>query len=69
MGLILRGSLSDSGGDVGGTKASSIKRVPIIDVTDLYHPNMDVGDNFDLIVPLRVRQFKREAMACPAKAS
>jgi hypothetical protein len=33
------------------TNGQSVKRVPVIDVTDLYHPNMDVGDNFDLIAP------------------
>lgn len=26
-------------------------RVPVIDVTDLYHPHQDVGDNLDLIAP------------------
>lgn len=26
-------------------------RIPIIDVTDLYHPHQDPGDNFDLIAP------------------
>lgn len=25
------------------------KRVPVIDITDLYHPYQDPGDNFDLI--------------------
>ena len=23
----------------------------LIDITDLYHPHQDVGDNFDLIMP------------------
>ena len=25
------------------------KPVPLIDVTDLYHPHQDVGDNFDIL--------------------
>jgi len=25
---------------------------PIIDVTDLYHPHQDVGDNFDIIAAM-----------------
>ena len=61
MGLILA-VLPALGGDVGGTKASSIKRVPIIDVTDLYHPNMDVGDNFDLIAPYALREVDLQAV-------
>ena len=24
-------------------------RVPLIDVTDLYHPHQDVGDNLDIL--------------------
>ncbi len=29
--------------------AASNNRIPIIDITDLYHPHQDPGDNFDLI--------------------
>src|SRR4051812_33421571 len=33
----------------GVVAAEARHRVPIIDVTDLYHPYQDPGDNFDLI--------------------
>ena len=26
-------------------------KTPLIDVTDLYHPHQDFGDNFDLLLP------------------
>ena len=30
-------------------EAAPVKRRPVIDITDLYHPHQDRGDNFDLI--------------------
>ncbi len=33
----------------------AIQKRPIIDVTDLYHPHQDVGDNFDLISAYALR--------------
>jgi pyrimidine-specific ribonucleoside hydrolase len=32
-----------------GAPRSAPKPIPLIDVTDLYHPHQDVGDNFDII--------------------
>ena len=50
------------GVDAEGIKTPSIKKVPIIDVTDLYHPNMDVGDNFDLIAPYGLPEIDLRAV-------
>ena len=30
--------------------AATQKKIPIIDITDLYHPYQDPGDNFDLMM-------------------
>ncbi len=38
------------------------KRVPVIDVTDLYHPPQDVGDNFDLITPYALAEVDLKAV-------
>jgi len=37
-------------------------RVPIIDVTDLYHPHQDVGDNFDIIAAYALPQVDLRAV-------
>jgi hypothetical protein len=29
----------------------SSRKLPVIVITDLYHPSQDVGDNFDIITP------------------
>ncbi len=29
----------------------AVRRIPVIDCTDLYHPHQDVGDNFDILLP------------------
>jgi hypothetical protein len=34
---------------VRGDASHRSRAIPIIDVTDLYHPSQDVGDNFDLV--------------------
>ncbi len=61
MCLIL-GVFTAFGVDAEGIKTPSIKKVPIIDVTDLYHPNMDVGDNFDLIAPYGLPEIDLRAV-------
>jgi pyrimidine-specific ribonucleoside hydrolase len=44
--FVLGTSLAACGSNV---KAAAREKRPVIDVTDLYHPHQDVGDNFDLI--------------------
>ena len=34
---------------LGRMREPEAKRVPVIDITDLYHPPQDPGDNLDLI--------------------
>lgn len=42
--------------------ASSPPRVPVIDVTDLYHPHQDVGDNFDLVTAYALPELDLRAV-------
>lgn len=44
-------------------------RVPVIDVTDLYHPHQDVGDNFDLIAPYALPEIDLKAVILDAHDS
>lgn len=37
-------------------------RIPVIDVTDLYHPHQDVGDNFDLIAGYALPEIDLKAV-------
>lgn len=37
-------------------------KIPVIDVTDLYHPCQDVGDNFDLITPYALPEIDLKAV-------
>ena len=37
-------------------------RVPVIDITDLYHPHQDVGDNFDLIAGYALPEIDLKAV-------
>ena len=39
-----------------------MKKIPIIDVTDLYHPYQDPGDNFDLIMPYGLPEIDLKAI-------
>lgn len=39
-----------------------MKKIPLIDVTDLYHPYQDIGDNFDLIMPYALPQIDLKAV-------
>lgn len=44
------------------------QRVPVIDVTDLYHPHQDVGDNFDLIAAYALPTVELRAVILDAHA-
>jgi len=37
-------------------------KVPVIDVTDLYHPHQDVGDNFDILAAYALPQLDLKAV-------
>lgn len=39
-----------------------MKKVPLIDVTDLYHPYQDPGDNFDIIMPYSLPEIDLKAV-------
>jgi len=41
-------------------------RVPVIDITDLYHPPQDPGDNFDLIMPFALPEIDLRAVILDA---
>jgi hypothetical protein len=51
------------------TTAHPLHRVPIIDVTDLYHPHEDVGDNFDLITAYALPDVDLKAVILDAHDS
>ena len=42
--------------------AHSEPRVPVIDVTDLYHPHQDVGDNFDIVTAYALPEIDLRAV-------
>ena len=46
-----------------------LTRVPVIDVTDLYHPHQDVGDNFDLVAAYALPEIDLRAVILDAHAS
>ncbi len=43
-----------------------MKKIPVIDVTDLYHPHQDPGDNFDLILPYALPEIDLKAVILDA---
>ncbi|NOX54091.1 MAG: hypothetical protein GXP27_06555 [Planctomycetes bacterium] len=45
-----------------GFPADAAVRVPVIDVTDLYHPPQDVGDNFDLVTAYALPEIELRAV-------
>lgn len=51
LGTVAAGVLAAEGGVASepGKKAHVPERIPVIDITDLYHPPQDPGDNVDLI--------------------
>lgn len=48
------------------SKGTAPARVPIIDVTDLYHPHQDLGDNRDLIVAYALPELDLRAVILDA---
>jgi pyrimidine-specific ribonucleoside hydrolase len=44
------------------TGAETSTRVPLIDVTDLYHPHQDVGDNFDVLAAYALPEIDLRAV-------
>jgi hypothetical protein len=42
--------------------AAPARRVPVIDVTDLYHPHQDIGDNVDLIAAYALPEIDLQAV-------
>jgi hypothetical protein len=42
--------------------AATQKKIPIIDITDLYHPYQDPGDNFDLMMAYALPEFDLRAI-------
>jgi hypothetical protein len=44
-------------------------KVPIIDVTDLYHPHQDVGENFDLVAAYALPEIDLRAVILDAHDS
>ena len=48
---------------------SNTVKVPIIDVTDLYHPHQDVGDNFDLVAAYALPEIDLRAVILDAHDS
>jgi len=49
----------DDRGDLSG---QFMKRIPIIDCTDLYHPHQDVGDNFDIVAAYALPEIDLRAV-------
>ena len=45
-----------------GVAPAASGRVPVIDITDLYHPHQDVGDNFDLIAAYALPEIDLRAV-------
>ncbi len=43
-----------------------MRTVPVIDITDLYHPPQDPGDNFDLIMPYALPEIDVRAIILDA---
>jgi hypothetical protein len=46
----------------GGKTQSAARRTPIINITDLYHPYQDAGDNFDLIMGYALPELDLKAV-------
>ncbi|MBB6672526.1 hypothetical protein [Cohnella nanjingensis] len=43
-----------------------MKKIPVIDVTDLYHPAQDPGDNFDILMPYGLPEIDLRAVVLDA---
>lgn len=58
--------LSGESGPASGETADHKKPVPVIDITDLYHPHQDVGDNMDLIAAYALPEIDLKAVILDA---
>lgn len=59
--------LSPSSGMIDSIKPMEIlKKIPIIDVTDLYHPYQDPGDNVDILAPYSMEEIDLRAVILDA---
>jgi hypothetical protein len=65
-GLTRRGALLGTAAVITASSAAKVpgepKRVPVIDITDLYHPCQDPGDNFDLIAAYALPEIDLRAV-------
>ena len=65
-GLTLRAALLGAAAAVSPSSAAKAPaahtRVPVIDITDLYHPYQDPGDNFDLIAAYALPEIDLRAV-------
>lgn len=61
-GCALREHLSCPASHVLAGPPTAPRRVPVIDVTDLYHPHQDVGDNFDLLAAYALPEVDLKAV-------
>ena len=65
-GLTRRGALLGTAAVITASSAAQVpgepKRVPVIDITDLYHPYQDPGDNFDLIAAYALPEIDLRAV-------
>jgi pyrimidine-specific ribonucleoside hydrolase len=61
-----RAALLGAGAAIGASSAvqapAGRRRVPVIDITDLYHPYQDPGDNFDLIAAYALPEIDLRAI-------
>lgn len=46
----------------GAEPRTAARRLPVIDITDLYHPPQDVGDNLDLIAAFALPEVDLKAV-------
>ena len=57
-----RGYRGSVRGQAAQPAANQTKPVPVIDVTDLYHPHQDVGDNFDILAAYALPEIDLRAV-------
>ena len=58
-----------AGSGLGAGPRPAMKRVPVIDITDLYHPPQDVGDNLDLIAAYALPEVDLKAVILDVTAA
>jgi hypothetical protein len=69
MPLLFAGNLVASGARGDRNPLQGKRAIPIIDVTDLYHPSQDVGDNFDLVAAYALPEVDLRAVILDADTS